>query len=543
MACWWITEAIPIYATALLPLVLFPLLNIGDIGSTAANYADKVVFLFLGGFLVAKSIEKSGLHRRIALTILRTVGPSPKYIVAAFVVVTGFLSAWMSNTATALLMLPIALAVVTQASGTSLSSGNKERFATCLLLCIAYSASNGGMATLIGTPPKAIFSSLAQSIAGIDVTFSQWIFVGMPVSAVMLFVTWLYMVRFGARVTDIPEIAEEKGVIAKQLSKLGAMGRNEKAVVAIFVATALAWVTRGLLWKDALPMVDDSVIAIAAAITLFIVRFPSGKSDPDKDKTDQKDAISDGDSDSGALLDWKTAAKIPWGVLLLIGGGLALAHGFTSTGLDKWIADQMTFLGGMHYIVIILAIVAITVLAGEVISNTAAAALLIPISASLATSLGIPPVMLMVPVAVGASLGFIMPAGTPPNAIVFASGHVTVAKMVRAGLPAVAQGQGQNASDDLAALKAQLLQLKVNPYPPPRERSAQLLVAIVRRMDVSVIDQATIDEIAGLLEDNSDAVRGRMAIALGNIGASAKHTPSKATLKPRPRGRAPRPAA
>jgi sodium-dependent dicarboxylate transporter 2/3/5 len=446
MGAWWITEAIPIYVTALLPLVMFPLLGILDIGATSANYADRIIFLFLGGFLVAKAIEKAGLHRRFALTILRTFGSTPKYIVAAFMIITGFLSAWMSNTATTLLMLPIAVAVILQFSGSPiLSSANKERFGTCLMLCVAYSASIGGMATLIGTPPNAIFASLAQSLAAVDVTFTQWMLVGMPVSAVSLFVAWWYMVNFGAKVTDIPPVTKEKSMIVKELAGLGRMSRNEKAVLAIFAATAIAWVTRGLVWKDAFPMIDDSTIAMAAAISLFAIRLPS-RSSPSKQSAGSIDAANNAtdekigedistNGNSIALLDWKTAIKIPWGVLLLIGGGLALASGFTSTGLDVWIAGQMSFLAGMHYIIIILAIVAITVFAGEIISNTAMAALLIPISASLAASLGVSPVLLMLPVAIAASYGFIMPVGTPPNAIVFATGHVTAAKMARAGLP------------------------------------------------------------------------------------------------------------
>jgi sodium-dependent dicarboxylate transporter 2/3/5 len=444
MATWWITEAIPIYVTALLPLVLFPLFGQLDAGTTAAKYADRVVFLFLGGFLIAKAIERAGLHKRFAIIILRTFGSTPKYIVAAFMIVTGFLSAWMSNTATTLVMLPIAVAVISQFSGLpGLSASNKERFGTCLMLCVAYSASIGGMATLIGTPPNAIFASLAQSLANTEITFAQWIAVAMPISAVSLFVAWWFMVNFGARITDIPVATNERSMITNALATLGRMNRNEKAVAAVFAGTVIAWISRGLIWKDAVPFVDDSVIAIIAAISLFVIRFPFHQSSPSQQRNGPEDHSISVPADSGgkeesrsiALLDWKTAAGIPWGILLLIGGGLALANGFTSTGLDDWIADRLSFLAGMHYVIIVLAIVGVTILAGEVVSNTAIAALLIPISASLATSLGIPPLLLMVPVAIAASYGFAMPVGTPPNAIVFASGHVTAAKMAKAGLP------------------------------------------------------------------------------------------------------------
>lgn len=444
MATWWITEAIPIYVTALLPLAIFPLLGVTDIRETSASYADPIVFLFLGGFLVAKAIENSGLHKRFALTMLRIFGTKPKYIVAAFMIVTGFMSAWMSNTAITLLMLPIAVAVISQFSNSPiLDSRKKEMFATCLLLSIAYSASLGGLATLIGTPPNAIFASLAQSLSDVEVSFTQWMFMAMPISAVSLFVAWWYLTNFGAKVTDIPSLAEEKDQIVSELAKLGRMAKNEKAVMAVFAATATAWITRGLIWKDALPMIDDSTIAIAAAISLFIIRVPHSKQPLESEIDTSNDFNLTGNNAGSALLDWKTAVKIPWGVLILIGGGLALANGFASTQLDDWIAGQLVFLGQTpHLIIIILAIVTVTIFSGEIISNTATAALFIPITASLAVSLGITPVLLMVPVAVAASYSFIIPISTPPNAIVFSTGHVTAAKMARVGLPMALIGVG-----------------------------------------------------------------------------------------------------
>lgn len=442
MGTWWITEAIPIYVTALLPLIIFPSLNITQLGQTSANYADRVVFLFLGGFLLAKAVEKSNLHSRFALNMLKVFGTDPKYIVAAFMVVTGFLSAWMSNTATTMLMLPIAAAVISIFH----NKNDQHRFAVCLMLSVAYSASLGGMATLIGTPPNAILVSLSKSITDIDISFGQWLLVGLPISGISLMVAWLYMIKFGAKITDIKSIIEEKDLILKKLSALGRINRDEKLVAAVFVATAIAWITRGLLWREVLPMVDDSTIVIIAAVSLFLLpsvfpnannnnsravnREESSKNTDSRVKTNKKN-----NNYNMKLLDWNTAVKIPWGVLLLIGGGLALANAFTTTGVDKWIAQQLNFLGGMHYLILILAIVSITIFSGEIISNTATAALMIPISASLATTLNIDPILLMVPITLATSYGFIMPVGTPPNAIVFASGHVTVAKMARAGLP------------------------------------------------------------------------------------------------------------
>ena len=440
MGTWWITEAIPIYVTALLPLIIFPSLNITQLGQTSTNYADRVVFLFLGGFLLAKAVEKSNLHSRFALNMLKVFGTDPKYIVAAFMVVTGFLSAWMSNTATTMLMLPIAAAVISIFH----NKNDQHRFAVCLMLSVAYSASLGGMATLIGTPPNAILISLSKSITDIDISFGQWLLVGLPISGISLMVAWLYMIKFGAKITDIKSIIEEKDLILKKLSALGRINRDEKLVATVFVATAIAWITRGLLWREVLPMVDDSTIVIIAAVSLFLLPsvFPNVNTNNsravnrEESNTDSRVKTNKKNNNYNMkLLDWNTAVKIPWGVLLLIGGGLALANAFTTTGVDKWIAQQLNFLGGMHYLILILAIVSITIFSGEIISNTATAALMIPISASLATTLNIDPILLMVPITLATSYGFIMPVGTPPNAIVFASGHVTVAKMARAGLP------------------------------------------------------------------------------------------------------------
>lgn len=443
MSAWWVSEALPIYVTALIPVVIFPAFSITTLGETAAKYADRIIFLFLGGFILAKAIEKTGLHKRFALTILHYFGTNPRHIVAAFIIVTGFLSAWMSNTATAMLMIPIAAAVVTQVQ----DEKRRSSFAICLMLSVAYAASLGGMATLIGTPPNAVFASLSKSILDVDVTFSQWMLVGMPVSAASLFVLWVYMVNFGAKIDQNP-LMEEKSLISRKLAELGKINRDEKLVATVFAATALAWITRGLLWKDFLPMVDDSMIAIVAALSLFVIPAAAarrnGRPDesPNQKKADsslikgsENRASSSELIHGSALLDWESAVKIPWGVLLLIGGGLALAEGFSATGLDEQIAKNLSFLGDVNYIVIILAVVAITILAGEIISNTATAALIIPVAASLATSLSINPMLLMMPVAVSASYGFIMPVGTPPNAIAFATGHVTAQKMARAGLP------------------------------------------------------------------------------------------------------------
>jgi solute carrier family 13 (sodium-dependent dicarboxylate transporter), member 2/3/5 len=504
MATWWITEAIPIYITALLPLIIFPSLNITGLGDTAANYADRIIFLFLGGFILAKAVEKTQLHRRFALNILKVFGTTPKYIVAAFMLVTGILSAWMSNTATTMLMLPIAAAVISQIGigrekkiknninkNNNKSYNQKEnsnynkndrkntvkdtdiqnieeqepseqqsRFGLCLMLSIAYSASIGGLATLIGTPPNAIFASLSKSILDIDISFGQWLLIGMPISGISLIVAWLYMVHLGVKITDIKSIGQEKEIIKRKIKEIGKITKDEKIVAGVFIATAIAWMTRGLFWGDLVPMVDDTTIAIAAAFSLFLIpsskpTYPSSSSSsvpplltstsssvPDKkidngfsENKNINSSKVQSQNKSSRILDWETAVTIPWGVLILIGGGLALAHAFTETGLDQWISNQLLFVENLNYILIVLVIVALGVFFSEIASNTASAALLIPIVVSLASSISIDPLLLMVPLTIATSYGFIMPVGTPPNAIVFGSKYVTAPKMAKAGFP------------------------------------------------------------------------------------------------------------
>lgn len=458
MAVWWITEAAPIYVTALLPLVIFPALRVTSFTETSSNYTDNIIFLFLGGFLLAKAIEKSNLHRRFAYRMLRLFGTDPKFVVLSFMIVTWFLGAWMSNTATAILMLPIALAVISLIK----DKEKHHKFVVCLLLAVAYSANISGVSTLIGTPPNAIFASLADSIVGIDVAFGQWMLFGLPISALSLMIIWLYLIRIGSKITNIKyDIFGEKDTIVKNMKDLGPISRDEKIVACIFIITIVAWITRGLFWKDIAPMIDDSMIVIASSVSLFLIPSVLGnKQKSEKRAEDYKDFvgynshpnedrdINDSDSKrpktgfdadlqtpSRNLLDWDTAVKIPWGVLILIGGGLALANGFTSTGLGDWIANQLSFLGNANYLVILLVFVTLAILPTEMISNTATAALLLPISASLALSMEINPLLLMAPIAVAASYGFIMPVGTPPNAIVYSTGLVSSRAMARAGLP------------------------------------------------------------------------------------------------------------
>lgn len=414
MASWWVTAAIPIYVTALMPIIVLPAAGALQLADVVVPYADRIIFLFMGGLLLAKAVEKSNAHKRFALGILNLFGTKPKYIVAGFMVVTGVLSGWMSNTATAMVMVPIAAAVVALVP----DERQRSRFGVCLVLAVAYSASLGGMATLVGTPPNAIFASLSKSLLDVDVSFVQWMAVGFPASALSIFVVWLYMVHVGARVDGVL-IAGGRDLVRRMLAGLGRMSGQEKAAVAVFAAAALAWITRGLVWGHLVPGIDDAVIAITAALLAFVIPAKAGNKSGEKRKP---------------LLDWEAASKIPWGVLLLVGGGLSLAGAFSATGLDAWLAGNLSFLIGLHYLVVVLVIAGVTIFISELISNTATVALIIPVAASLAGTLGIDPLLLMVPVAVATSYGFMMPVGTPPNAIAFASGYVTAPRMARVGV-------------------------------------------------------------------------------------------------------------
>lgn len=405
MGIWWIFDTTPFYITAILPLIVFPISGIMDFVRTSIFYADKIILLILGGFFLAAAIERTNLHMRFALNILNSFGTRPKQIVGAFILITGCLSAWMSNTAATLLMMPLATAIITTAV-----TKDRDKFSACLMLGMAYAASMGGVATLIGTPPNAIFASLAQSLTDTQVSFGKWMLIGVPVSAISLIILWFYITNVGIRLDKEPMF--DKKILTARILDLGKLTKDEKLVLAVFIATVTAWFSRGLIWGSYVPQIDDAIISVIAAALLFAL--PSTK--------------------TKQILSLKSVKKIPWGILVLIGGGLALAGGFTASGLDAWIATQLGFLAVFPYLVIVIVLLLIVVFT-EFISNTATAALMIPISASLSTVVGINPLLLMVPIAIGASYGFILPASTPPNAIALSSGHVTAKKMAKIGLP------------------------------------------------------------------------------------------------------------
>ena len=409
MATWWSTEAVPIPVTSLLPMLLVPALGLGTLGEATGSYANPIIYLFLGGFLLGISMQRWNLHRRLALHVLKLVGHQPRRQIAGFMIATGFLSMWVSNTATAIMMLPIGMSVISLLGDNS-DPDEVKRYATALLLAIAYSASIGGVATLIGTPPNALLAGYLAEDRGIDIGFAQWMIIGLPISITMMGAAWWWLTRGGFRL----EAGEDSaGVVGQELARLGPMSAAELRVAIIFSLAALAWVLRPLLNDLGLPWLSDTSIAIAAGVVLFLV--PSGRGGGER------------------LMVWEEAQKLPWGILLLFGGGLALAGTITRTGLAEWIAGQLAIFGTFPLLAMIAVVVLVIIFLTEVTSNTATAAAFLPLLGALALSLDISPLLVTVPAAIAASCAFMMPVATPPNAIVFATGHMKIQSMIRAG--------------------------------------------------------------------------------------------------------------
>ncbi|MCA0985913.1 SLC13 family permease [Guptibacillus algicola] len=415
IATWWITEAIPIPATSLLPLILFPLTEGLEGGMTASAYGDNTIFLFMGGFLIALSMQKWNLHKRIALIIISAIGTSTEKIVLGFMTATGFLSMWISNTATSMMMVPIGMAVIYQVSDQlDLDDDRMKKFpfGKAVMLGIAYSASIGGLATLIGTPPNTFFAAVVNELYGIEISFARWMMFGVPIVLVLLIGCWYYLVKL-AFPMQLKELPGGKEVITKQRKELGSMSVEEKIVMAVFTLTAFAWISRSFVLSDLNPNINDTVIAMSAAIILFIIPSPTKK--------------------GSYLLDWETAKGLPWGILLLFGAGLAIAAGFQESGLAKWIGEQLTVLEGVHLFVILLAVTALVIFLTEITSNTATATMMFPIMASLSAAISVHPYALMIGAGVAASCAFMLPVATPPNAVVFGSGYLKIPDMAKAG--------------------------------------------------------------------------------------------------------------
>lgn len=413
MALWWITEVIPIAATALLPIVLFPLTGALDLSTTTAAFGHKYVFLYLGGFILAVAIEKWNLHRRIALSIINLIGTNIKFIILGFMVATAFLSMWISNTATSVMMLPIGTAIISQLQNNPETRENENSiFGKALMLSIAYSASIGGIATLIGTPPNLVFAGIAEELYGIEISFLQWAKIGIPVSLLMLFICWKYLTSFAFNFKN-QEFPGGRQEIKRLLKSLGKITRQEKTVLIIFGITAFCWITRSFLLQPILPFIDDTIIAISAAICMFII--PANKK-------------------GERILNWEEAVKIPWGIILLFGGGMALAKGFGETGLAEWIGTQLVNLQNLPLFLLIFVLITAVNFLTEVTSNLATTAMLLPILAPMAMALGLHPFLLLVSATLAASCAFMLPVATPPNAVVFGSGHLRIPDMIRTGI-------------------------------------------------------------------------------------------------------------
>ena len=430
MAGWWLTEAVDIEATALLPIVTFPLVGIAPLSKVLPPYAADVIFLFMGGFIIGLAIERWGLDRRIAFFVLRLVGARPGAIVGGFMAVTAFLSMWVSNTACAAMMVPIALSVVDLVLRSRTGAGLKEsggipqdriperNFATGLLLSIAYAASIGGVATIIGSPPNGIAVRYIRQTFDKDVSFFDWLLVGGPFTLVFLPIAWLLVTRVLFR-ADIGEIAGGRQHFDEEYRKLGPLTRGEKIVLAVFSITAFLWIFNPLLrgWAVAgvtpLAGLSDAGIAMLAAMALFVIPVDR--------------------ANGTRAMNWDTAKKLPWGVLMLFGGGLTLASAIEANGVSKFLGNASRGLAGLHPLLLLLAITTMTVFLSELTSNTAQVATMVPVLAAMSPALGINPYVLILACTLGASSAYMMPVGTPPNAIVFGTGLVRLPQMMKAG--------------------------------------------------------------------------------------------------------------
>jgi len=417
IAVWWVTEAIPLSATALLPLALFPLLDVMPIKETAFPYANPIIFLMLGGFIIALGMQRWGLHRRIALNLVALVGARPANVVGGFMLAAGLVSMWVFNTTTTVMMVPIALSViefVAQGAGDNPERrAMSERFATVLMIAIAYAATIGGMGTLIGTAPNAVLAGFMSETYGITVSFGEWMLVGVPTVAIMLPLTWLVLTRiaFPLRMPAVPGQAQ---MIADQLAALGPMSRGERTVAAIVAATAFLWVFRPVVERATGIDLNDTSIAFLGALAMFVVPVEPRK------------AIF--------VLSGEWAAKLPWGVVVLFGGGLSLAAGIKGSGLADWIGGEAGGLSDLPTLFVIFAVVVLMILLTELTSNTATTATFLPIVAAIAIGIGENPLLLVFPTVLAASCAFMMPVATPPNAVVFASGHIRIAQLIRGGV-------------------------------------------------------------------------------------------------------------
>ncbi|WP_259365312.1 SLC13 family permease [Flaviflexus equikiangi] len=410
MGVWWMTEAIPLAATALIPLVAFPFMEIAPMGTVGASYGSPTIFLFMGGFFLALTMQRWNLHVRIALRTVLLIGTKPKRLILGFMVATGFLSMWISNTATAVMMLPIGISVLALVGTLDSRVGKDSKFGTALMLGIAYAASIASLSTLIGTPPNTLLRGYLQDNHDITLSFGTWMLFATPLAWGFLLIAWWLLTKI--YMPEIDEIPGGKELITEHHEKLGPMSLQEKMTMIIFIAAALSWILVPTLFKD-LPITDE-MIAMILALVLFLV--------PAKPK------------EGIGLLNWETAKNVPWDVLLLFGGGLALSAAFGYSGLSLWIGDQASGLAGLPTIVIVLAITTLVIFLTEMTSNTATAAAFLPIIGGVAIGMGVDVELLVIPVALAATCAFMLPVATPPNAIAYGSGYIKIGQMIKVGI-------------------------------------------------------------------------------------------------------------
>ncbi|MDO5077705.1 DASS family sodium-coupled anion symporter [Corynebacterium sp.] len=420
MGTWWMTESIPLAATALVPLVVFPVLQVVKFDEIATPYASPTIFLFMSGFILALTMQKWNLHRRLALLVVLAVGTKPRQLIAGFMLATGFLSMWVSNTATAVVMLPIGLSVLNLTAGIVGGHDKQRNFATSLMLAIAYSASIGSLGTIIGTPPNALLVAYLSDNHDVHIGFAQWMLVGIPLAVVFMILAWLVLTTvYKPEMKTIPGGRE---IIQEELNKMGSMKRGEILTAIVFSLAALSWIFIPIALKltGSKLSIADSAIGMTAAILLFMIPV---------------------DKQGHRLVDWPTAVKLPWDVLLLFGGGLALSKMFSDSGLSLYIGELAKGLAVLPIILIIVAVTTLIIFLTEFTSNTATAAAFLPIIAGVAVGIGLTAngntqnvLILTIPVALAATCAFMLPVATPPNAIAFGSGYVKIGEMIRGGL-------------------------------------------------------------------------------------------------------------
>ena len=415
VAFWWVTEAVPIAVTSIMPLLLFPLTGVMDLRATTISYSNPLIFLFLGGFILALAMEKWNLHKRIALNIIKLVGVKKQQLILGFIIATGFLSMWISNTATTVMMLPIALSIIKQSKRVNASEAQdieESRFSKALILSLPYAASIGGMATLIGTPTNLILSDAIKQFYNVEIAFDQWMLIGVPIATLLLFVCWFHLTRIVFKIKNKDTLGE-KNIIQEELNKLGKMQSEEKWVLIVFVIVVLMWITRRFLITPFFPAVNDTIIVLIGAVTLFII--------PSTSKKEER------------LMDWQTASKLPWGVLLLFGGAFAIASGFQASELTILIGEQLGSLSGIPFLVILFVVILVVNFMTEVTLNMAMCTVMMPILATLAIALDVHPYGLMIGTCIAASCAFMLPVATAPNAVAFGSGAIKVRDMVNTG--------------------------------------------------------------------------------------------------------------